>query len=143
MERSLARSMETPESRHASAACFGMVLVGALSNPDLQDLFQSLTSQPRRKQPETATAGYGPASDGRRKFGSVSGAIVHVLREAQSDLRLREINAEVEQLLGEPVSRQSIKGCLHRGSQAANPQFERISRGRYRLARQRGGIRDP
>jgi hypothetical protein len=77
-----------------------MVLVGALSNPDLQDLFQSLTSQPRRKQPGPKAETEGPWPDGRRKFGSVSGAIVQVLWEAQGDLRVEEIWREVERLLG-------------------------------------------
>jgi hypothetical protein len=112
-----------------------MVLVGALSNPGLQDLFQSLTSQRRRKQPPRKPESEGPRPDGRRKFGSVSGAIVHVLTEAQSDLRVREIRAEVERLLGEPVSRHSIKSYLHRGTYSSRPTFERFSHGRYRLRR--------
>jgi hypothetical protein len=110
-----------------------MVLVGALSNPDLQDLFQSLTSPRRRKYRKPKPEPNGPRPDGRRKFGSVSGAIVQVLAETQAELRVREIRAEVERLLGESVSRYSIKSYLHRGCHGANPQFEHVSRGRYRL----------
>jgi hypothetical protein len=110
-----------------------MVLVGALSNPDLQDLFQSLTSQPLRKPSKRAPEPSGPRPDGRRKFGTVSSAIVQVLAEAQEDLRVKEIWAEVERLLGEPVSRHSVKSYLHKGLDGANPQFERVNRGRYRM----------
>jgi hypothetical protein len=109
-----------------------MVLVGALSNPDLQDLFQSLTSQPRRKQRKRQPDGYGPKPDGRRQFGTVSGAIVHVLTEAQSDLRVKEIWHQVEHLLGEPVSRRSVKSYLHRGTYELKI-FERVRHGGYRL----------
>jgi hypothetical protein len=115
-----------------------MVLVGALSNPDLQDLFQGLTSQRRRKQRRSeATSAEGARPDGRRKFGSVSGAIVQVLSEAQSDLRVREIWREVEHLLGESVSRHSVKSYLHRGTCARKPIFERVRHGRYRLREER------
>lgn len=111
-----------------------MVLVGALSNPDLQDLFQGLTSQPRRKQSRRqSTSADGLRPVGRRKFGSVSGAIVQVLTEAQSTMRVKEIRAEVERLLGEPISRHSIKSYLHRGTYKSKPIFERVSHGRYRL----------
>jgi len=110
-----------------------MVLVGALSNPGLQDLFQSLTSPGRRKYRKRQPELNGPRPDGRRRFGSISGAIVQVLAEAQSDLRVREIWAEVERLLGESVSRGSVKSYLHRGTYGSKPIFERVRHGRYRL----------
>jgi hypothetical protein len=77
----------------------------------------------------------GPTPDGRRKFGSVSGAIVQVLTEARRDLRVKEIWREVEQVLGEPVSRHSVKSYLHRGTYSSTTIFERIGYGRYRLRR--------
>jgi hypothetical protein len=109
-----------------------VVLVGALSNPDLQDLFQSLTSQPRRKQRKRAPEPNGPRPDGRRKFGTVSAAIVQVLTEAETDLRIKEIWVGVEHLLGGPVSRQSVKSYLHRGTYELQI-FERVRHWRYRL----------
>ncbi len=112
-----------------------VVLVGALSNPGLQDLFQRLTSQRRRKQRRPKLASIGPQPDGRRKFGSVSSAIVQVPTEAQSDMRAREVRAEVERLVGEQVPRASIKSYLHRGTYGSKPIFERVSHGRYRLLR--------
>ena len=113
-----------------------VVLVGALSNPDLQDLFQGLTSQRRGKQRRSkAASADGPRPDGRRRFGSVSGAIVQVLMEAPSDLRVKEIWVEVERLLGSAVSRHSIKSYLHRATHRPQPIFERVGHGRYRMRR--------
>jgi hypothetical protein len=110
-----------------------MVLVGALSNPDLKDLFQSLTSQPRSKQRKQLPDDYGRKPDGRLRFGSISRAIVQVLEEGESDLRVKDIWAEVGQRLGEPVSRHSVKSYLHRGTYGSKPIFERVRHGRYRL----------
>jgi hypothetical protein len=109
-----------------------MVLVGSLSNPDLQDLFQSLTTQRRRKQRKRQPEQNGPKPDGRRRFGNVSGAVVQVLTDAQSDLRVKEIWREVERLLEEPVSRHSVKSYLHRGTYDLKI-FERVRHGRYRM----------
>jgi HB1/ASXL restriction endonuclease-like protein with HTH domain len=63
----------------------------------------------------------------------VSSAIVQVLTEARRDLRVKEIWREVEQLLGESVSRHSIKSYLHHGTYSSKPIFERVRHGRYRL----------
>src|SRR5207244_2760801 len=60
-----------------------LVLRGRLSNPEFQDLLQSLTSRKPRKapakrrepRPKVETA------DGRRRFGSVGDAVVRVRRE--------------------------------------------------------------
>ena len=63
----------------------------------------------------------------------VSGAIVQVLSVANSDLRVREIRAGVELLLGEEVSPSSIKSYLNKGCARDKPVFERLGWGRYRL----------
>lgn len=52
-------------------------------------------------RPRRRSRGWG---DGRRPFGTVSGAIVQVLSEANTDLRVRDIAAQAEQLLGTPLS---------------------------------------
>jgi hypothetical protein len=56
------------------------------------------------------------APDGRRKCGSVGNAIIEVLSGAESELRVRDIQARVEDLFGSPVSRGSVKGYLHNRS---------------------------
>jgi hypothetical protein len=56
-----------------------------------------------------------------------------VLTEAQSELDVKDIWAEVERLLRETVSRHSVKSYLHRGTHCSTPIFERVGHGRYRL----------
>jgi len=76
------------------------------------------------------------APDGRRKFGTVRDAIVQVLRDAGTELRMRDIHARVQELLQEPVCRGSVKSYLCKGCGTKAPLFERVGRGRYRLGRQ-------
>jgi hypothetical protein len=68
-----------------------------------------------------------------RRFAEVGDAVVKVLGEAGCELRMIEIHAAVEDLLGEPVSRSSVKNYLARGCRRRLPVFERVGRGRYRL----------
>jgi hypothetical protein len=108
------------------------VLAETLSNPELTTLFQRLTSADWHQAKRRRRRSYG-WGDGRRPFGTVSGAIVQVLSEADSDLRVRDIKAQVEQLLGNSVSRHSVKSYLHRGCDRDPPQFTHPARGRYRV----------
>jgi len=73
-----------------------MILTGVLSNPEFGLLIQSLTSHERHKPRRARKVQPAGNPDGRRKFGSVGGAIVQVLMEAQSDLRVKEIRASVD-----------------------------------------------
>src|SRR5436853_3380056 len=112
-----------------------MGLVGRLSNPDLKTLLQGLTG-PDRKQadPPQRTRG-GIAPDGRRKFGTVRDAIVQVLGDVGAELRVRDIHARVEALLGEEVSASSVKDYLHKDRRRKVPLFEYRGRDGYRLMR--------
>jgi hypothetical protein len=47
---------------------------------------------------------------------------------SSGELRVRDIHVAVEVLLGEAVSRSTVKNCLVDGS-----RFERVARGHYRL----------
>lgn len=69
----------------------------------------------------------------RRKSPPRKDAVVKVLGEAGCELRMIEVHAAVEDLLGEPVSRSSAKNSLARGCRRRRPVFERVGRGRYRL----------
>lgn len=117
-----------------SAEPIAMVLRGLLSNL-LSDSFQSLTSETSDQIPTeeaeevTPHAGW---SDGRRKFGTVSRAIMLVLSEAGSEMRLKDIHAEVERLLGGRVSVHSVADYLYKKSRLPRPLFERTRRGHYR-----------
>ncbi len=111
-----------------------MVLSGGLSNRSFEDLLQYLTPEkfskaPRRAKPK---AGW---SDGRRKFGTVRGAVLTVLKRAGGEMRMRDVHAEVEQELDGTVSFQSVADCLIKGSKGAKPHFERTRHGHYRLLR--------
>jgi hypothetical protein len=68
-----------------------------------------------------------------RRFAEVGDAVVKVLGEACCALRTIEIHAAVEDLLGEPVSRSTVKNYLARGCRRRPPVVERVGRGRYRL----------
>jgi hypothetical protein len=76
-------------------------------------------------------------SDGRRRFGTVSGSILQTLVQADGELSVRDIRTEVERLLGGPVSRFSVYDYLLVRSKGAKPLFERTRHGHYRLVHQR------
>jgi hypothetical protein len=63
----------------------------------------------------------------------VSEAVIEVLGVEPTGLRVREVHARVELLLGELVSRGSVKSTLNRLSKGTNRRLVRIYRGRYRL----------
>jgi hypothetical protein len=69
----------------------------------------------------------------RRGFGSIEEAVSIVLGSA-GQMRTRDVHAAVEGLLEEPVSRSSVKNSLARKSVGHARRFERVGRGRYRLA---------
>jgi hypothetical protein len=65
--------------------------------------------------------------------GAVQRAIVKVLATAERPMRLAEVQAAVENLLSQSVSRNSIKWCLSTGARDKKLRFERVARGCYRL----------
>lgn len=71
--------------------------------------------------------------DGRRRFGTVSRAIIEVLAEAGGEMQVKTIRAEVERLLGGPVSRFSVADYLLTRSKGPKPLFRRTRYGHYRL----------
>ena len=73
-----------------------MGAAGRLSNHDLTALFQRLTARDWKQAdgPHSLTRGVAP--DGRRKFGAVRDAIVEVLKQAEGELRVRDIHAGVQ-----------------------------------------------
>jgi hypothetical protein len=108
-------------------------LSGGLSNHPVRDLLQCLTGRRsdqdgfRRPKPR---AGW---PDGRRRFGTVSRAIIDVLAESSAEMSVRAIRAEVETLLGESVSRFSVSDYLLTRSKGPRPVFARTRHGHYRL----------
>ncbi len=111
-----------------------MDLTGRLSNHDLTTLFQRLTARDWTQADRPHPSADGVAPDGRRRFGSVRDAIVQVLAGADSELRVREIQKGVEEILGGPVSTSSVKDYLRKGCRRRVPLFEYCGRRGYRLA---------
>jgi hypothetical protein len=112
-----------------------LVLVERLSNRDLATLYQRLTARDWEQVERRNRSIDGVAPDGRRKFGTVRDAISAVLELARCDLRVRDSHKAVEELLGEPVSRSSVKSYLRRGCARRSPRFEYRGNRGYRLSR--------
>jgi hypothetical protein len=75
-----------------------------------------------------------PVAKPAYRRGWVVAAIIEVLEAAGEPMRTRKIHAAVEELVGEPVSWSSVKNCLASDVGGKSPRFERVGRGRYRLA---------
>jgi len=112
-----------------------MGLTGRLSDHDLTALFQRLTGRDWRQVHRRHAFAGGVAPDGRRRFGAVRETIMAVLEQAGCELRVRDIQQGVEELLGEPVSRSSVKAYLRRDARRRTPLFENRGRRGYRLRR--------
>jgi hypothetical protein len=121
-------------AREAARTSGGMVLSGGLSNLDSQDLLQCLTSSKTRKGAARRRKSR-PGLEGKRRFGTVGGAVVQVLSRIEGEMRLNAIHSEVEKLLGSSVSRLSVSDYLIRRSKGRRPLFERSRHGHYRLLR--------
>jgi hypothetical protein len=80
-------------------------------------------------------AARGVSPDGRRKFGTIRDAIVAVLDQASGELRVRDIHAGVEKLLGESVPGSSVRDYLRKGSRRSAPLFEYRGKRGYRFPR--------
>ena len=111
-----------------------MVLSGGLSNHDFQTIIHSLTTGEGRQASRGAKTNAG-WPDGRRKFGTVSGAIKTALTRSDREMRMKDIHAEVERLLGGAVSFQSVADFLIKNSKGPKPLFEKPRYGHYRLLR--------
>ena len=112
-----------------------MGLVAALSNTQAEVLLKRLTDRGWRQVRRAPAPSHARSRDGKLKFGTVSGAVLAVLTQADSPLRFIEIHAEVEVLLNMPIARSSVKQFLSAESRHRRPRFDRVGRGRYQLVR--------
>jgi hypothetical protein len=62
----------------------------------------------------------------------VQEAVIRVLAAADRPLRAREVHEAAEELVGRPVSWNTVKDCLHKHARRPGSPIERVSRGRYR-----------
>jgi hypothetical protein len=60
---------------------------------------------------------------------------MRVLSASVEPMRMRDIHMEVEALIGQPVSRSSVKNWLASHVHGEHAPLVRLGRGRYRLAR--------
>jgi hypothetical protein len=108
-----------------------MDLTGLLSNSETEALYQRLTERNWEQVACVQGKRRDRSRDGKLKFGTVSGAVLEVLRRAEGSMRFIEIHRKVEDLLGLKVSRSSVKQCLSAESSHRVPRFARVGHGRY------------
>jgi hypothetical protein len=60
--------------------------------------------------------------------------VVQVLECADEPMRMVDVKAAVEEILGEPVAKSSVMNCLAASRTGGRLRFERVGRGLYRLA---------
>ncbi len=110
-----------------------MHLLGQLSNPSapletVVDVLPDEALEPiEHPAPEPET--------GRLGNGVVQRAVVKVLADGKPQ-KLAKIRQGVEELIGEPVSIDSVSWCLRTGSRKETPTFVQPTRGHYQLGPQ-------
>jgi hypothetical protein len=110
-----------------------MHLLGRLTNlpAPLAAVFEALPDEPI----EPTVCSEPQIKAGRLGNGEVQRAVVKVLASANQPMRLRDINAAVEDWLGQAVSKESVGWCLRMSRSGAGSRFERVAHGCYRLKR--------
>jgi hypothetical protein len=71
----------------------------------------------------------------RPRAGAVQAAVIRALADADRPLRAREIHTIAQELAGAPLSWNTVKDCLHKNACQPNSPIERVSHGRYRIAK--------
>jgi hypothetical protein len=107
-----------------------MELSGALLNPRLQVELPRLVRL-REQLAARATASGTSVRTLRRRQGSVLEAVTTVLEGAGRPLRVRDIQAGVEKLLGEPIPFSSVNEALSTHTGGRNQRFRRLRYGVY------------
>jgi hypothetical protein len=107
--------------------------IGALSNPEVQGRLERLAK--KLDQIESVGLAPRPTTLGRSlRVGAIPEAIMRVLADSVEPMRMRDIEAEVEALVGQPVSRSAVKNWLANHVRGEQAPLIRLGRGRYRLA---------
>jgi hypothetical protein len=111
-----------------------MGLLGAYSNPQVQERLRRLSDKLDRLAASEAAPRASIRLDRRLRSGLVPKAIMEVLTASVEPMRVRDIHAEVEELIGQPVSPSAVKNWLTKHAGGGQSLFVRLGRGRYRLA---------
>lgn len=113
-----------------------MHLVGRLSNPSgaLATVLEAVGDELRRPAGLQRPIAVEQASR-RLGNGVMQRAVVEVLAAASSPMRGADVHQAVEQLLGRPVSKNSVSWSLAADARSKEPRFARTKRGSYQLRR--------
>lgn len=111
-----------------------MGLLGAYSNSDTQERLRRLSEKLDRLAVSDAPPRPSVRRDRRLRSGLVPSAIMRVLAASVEPMRARDIHAEVEELLEQPVSPSAVKNWLASHVRGDRAVCVRLGRGRYRLA---------
>ena len=114
-------------------AVYTMELLGALSNPDVQERLELLSDKLDRLASSDAKHRRSSRKDQKLRPGVVLDAVISVLSSAEQPLRPAEVQELVAVLLGRSVAYSAVKACLADKSTGADAPFERVRRGHYRL----------
>jgi hypothetical protein len=66
------------------------------------------------------------------RAGAVQEAVIEALARADGPLRVNEVHAAAEELAARPLSRNTVKDCLHKNARRPDSVIERIRHGLYR-----------
>jgi hypothetical protein len=113
-----------------------MGLLGCYSNPEIRGRLRRLSEKLERLAASNAALRPSARVDRRLRCGFVPKAIMRVLNESAEPMRVRDIHAEVEALVGQHVSPSAVKNWLARHAQGDEALLVRLRRGRYRLVGQ-------
>jgi hypothetical protein len=108
-------------------------LLGCYSNPEIQGRLRQLSEKLERLAASNAAPRPSGRHDRRLRSGLVPKAIMKTLTESVEPMRVKDIHAEVEGLIGQTVSPSAVKNWLAKSVQGSHPQVVRLDRGRYRL----------
>jgi hypothetical protein len=107
-------------------------IFGALSNPDVRERLERL--EKKLEQLQNVEVAPRPTILRRSlRVGAVPEAIMRVLADSVEPMRMRDIHAEVEALVGLSVSRSAVKNWLANHVRGEQALLIRLGRGRYRL----------
>ena len=107
-----------------------MRLVGQLSNPSsrLQSILDLSASRVKSQVSQSTLLRPAPRRLGN---GVVKRAVIRVLGEAAKPMKTGEVRAAVEELLGHPVSPESVSWVLRMESRGERPRFECVAYATY------------
>ncbi len=107
---------------------------GARSNPQAQVELARLNELRGRLLEEAATHPLQPRSAPARAR-PVLETVTRVLEQADRPMRVCEIHASAQDLVGHTLRSTSVKAALSAGARGDAPRFERVRHGTYRAAR--------